>query len=180
MARETPTCWAACATCLRLLYPLVNKYVTSSNGASLPEESLSLGFPMKRKPTTDYGDTYHVVVRCEKKWAREEHEGRCEADWKYCAENQFNVAHHSRLPECPGVLWSVHLSSGFSSRAIGQSARLVVRLAGLEAGLPFASFAEQLNHPRRTPRLGWLPVSGFGRKCVDLVVGGHFSRQGTD
>ncbi len=30
-------------------------------------------FTMKRKPSTDYGDTYHVVVRCEKKWARDEH-----------------------------------------------------------------------------------------------------------
>lgn len=30
-------------------------------------------FTMKRKPSTEYGDTYHVVVRCEKKWARDEH-----------------------------------------------------------------------------------------------------------
>jgi len=30
-------------------------------------------FTMKRRPSTDYGDTYHVVVRCEKKWARDEH-----------------------------------------------------------------------------------------------------------
>lgn len=30
-------------------------------------------FAMKRRPTTDYGDTYHVVVRCERKWARDEH-----------------------------------------------------------------------------------------------------------
>ncbi|MCZ7625066.1 MAG: hypothetical protein M5R38_03860 [Candidatus Methylomirabilis sp.] len=28
---------------------------------------------MMRKPSTDYGNTYHVVVRCEKKWARDEH-----------------------------------------------------------------------------------------------------------
>ena len=30
-------------------------------------------FTMRMKPSTDYGDTYHVVVRCEKKWARDEH-----------------------------------------------------------------------------------------------------------
>lgn len=30
-------------------------------------------FTMKRNPSTDFGDTYHVVVRCERKWAREEH-----------------------------------------------------------------------------------------------------------
>ena len=30
-------------------------------------------FTMKKKPTAEYGDTYYVVVRCEKKWAREEH-----------------------------------------------------------------------------------------------------------
>jgi hypothetical protein len=30
-------------------------------------------FTMRRKPGTDYGDTYHVVVRCERKWARDEH-----------------------------------------------------------------------------------------------------------
>ena len=30
-------------------------------------------FPMQRRPRHDYGDTYHLVVRCEKKWARPEH-----------------------------------------------------------------------------------------------------------
>lgn len=30
-------------------------------------------FTMMRRPSTDYGDTYYVVVRCEKKWARAEH-----------------------------------------------------------------------------------------------------------
>jgi hypothetical protein len=30
-------------------------------------------FPMTRPPL-DYGNTYHLVVRCEKKWARVEHE----------------------------------------------------------------------------------------------------------
>jgi subtilase family protein len=30
-------------------------------------------FAMKRRPNPDYGDTYHVVVRCERKWARDEH-----------------------------------------------------------------------------------------------------------
>lgn len=30
-------------------------------------------FTMMKKPSTDYGDTYHVVIRCEKKWARDEH-----------------------------------------------------------------------------------------------------------
>lgn len=30
-------------------------------------------FTMKRRPSTDYGDTYYGVVRCEKKWARAEH-----------------------------------------------------------------------------------------------------------
>ena len=29
---------------------------------------------MRRAPQRDYGDTYYLVVRCEKKWAREEHE----------------------------------------------------------------------------------------------------------
>lgn len=27
----------------------------------------------RRRPSTDYGDTYYLVVRCEKKWARDEH-----------------------------------------------------------------------------------------------------------
>jgi len=30
-------------------------------------------FTMRRKPNTDYGDTYYLVVRCERKWARDEH-----------------------------------------------------------------------------------------------------------
>jgi hypothetical protein len=30
-------------------------------------------FTMRRAPQTDFGDTYYLVVRCEKKWAREEH-----------------------------------------------------------------------------------------------------------
>jgi hypothetical protein len=30
-------------------------------------------FTMRRAPQTDYGDTYYLVVRCEKKWARDEH-----------------------------------------------------------------------------------------------------------
>ena len=30
-------------------------------------------FTMRRRPGTDYGDTYHLVVRCERKWARDEH-----------------------------------------------------------------------------------------------------------
>ena len=30
-------------------------------------------FTMQRAPQTDYGNTYYLVVRCEKKWAREEH-----------------------------------------------------------------------------------------------------------
>ena len=30
-------------------------------------------FRMPRFPRRDYGDTYHLVVRCEKKWARVEH-----------------------------------------------------------------------------------------------------------
>jgi hypothetical protein len=30
-------------------------------------------FRMKQAPRTDYGDTYYLVVRCERKWAREEH-----------------------------------------------------------------------------------------------------------
>jgi hypothetical protein len=30
-------------------------------------------FEMRRPPRPDYGDTYHLVVRCEKKWARAEH-----------------------------------------------------------------------------------------------------------
>jgi hypothetical protein len=30
-------------------------------------------FTMRKKPSTDYGDTYFLVVRCEKKWARDEH-----------------------------------------------------------------------------------------------------------
>ena len=30
-------------------------------------------FTMKGAPRADYGDTYHVVVRCERKWARDEH-----------------------------------------------------------------------------------------------------------
>ncbi len=30
-------------------------------------------FTMKRAPRTDYGDTYYLVVRCEKRWARDEH-----------------------------------------------------------------------------------------------------------
>jgi hypothetical protein len=28
---------------------------------------------MKQKPQIDYGGIYHLVVRCEKKWARDEH-----------------------------------------------------------------------------------------------------------
>jgi hypothetical protein len=31
-------------------------------------------FEIRRPPRADYGDTYHLVVRCEKKWARPEHE----------------------------------------------------------------------------------------------------------
>jgi hypothetical protein len=30
-------------------------------------------FTMCKRPSTDYGDTYFLVVRCEKKWARDEH-----------------------------------------------------------------------------------------------------------
>jgi len=30
-------------------------------------------FTMRRAPRVDYGDTYHLVVRCEKKWASDEH-----------------------------------------------------------------------------------------------------------
>ncbi len=30
-------------------------------------------FTMKKRPSTDYGDTYYLIVRCEKKWARDEH-----------------------------------------------------------------------------------------------------------
>jgi len=30
-------------------------------------------FTMRRRPPADYGDTYYLVVRCEKKWARDEH-----------------------------------------------------------------------------------------------------------
>lgn len=30
-------------------------------------------FSMKQIPRAEYGDTYHLVVRCEKKWARDEH-----------------------------------------------------------------------------------------------------------
>ncbi len=30
-------------------------------------------FAMQRKPLRDYGDIYYLVVRCEKKWARDEH-----------------------------------------------------------------------------------------------------------
>jgi hypothetical protein len=29
-------------------------------------------FKMRRPPKTDYGDTYYLVVRCEKKWAKDE------------------------------------------------------------------------------------------------------------
>ena len=31
-------------------------------------------FTMHRSPQIDYGETYYLVVRCEKKWAREEHD----------------------------------------------------------------------------------------------------------
>jgi hypothetical protein len=30
-------------------------------------------FTMRRPPRTDYGDTFYLVVRCEKKWAKDEH-----------------------------------------------------------------------------------------------------------
>ena len=30
-------------------------------------------FSMPRFPRRDYGSTYHLVVRCERKWARVEH-----------------------------------------------------------------------------------------------------------
>ena len=30
-------------------------------------------FTIRRRPSPDYGDTYYLVVRCEKKWARDEH-----------------------------------------------------------------------------------------------------------
>ena len=30
-------------------------------------------FTMRKAPATDYGDTYYLVVRCERKWARDEH-----------------------------------------------------------------------------------------------------------
>ena len=30
-------------------------------------------FTMHQKPSADYGDTYYLVVRCEKKWAGDEH-----------------------------------------------------------------------------------------------------------
>jgi len=30
-------------------------------------------FSMQRTPSADYGDTYYLVVRCERKWARDEH-----------------------------------------------------------------------------------------------------------
>ena len=38
-------------------------------GGTLQKATLT----MRRRPPTNYGDTYHVVVRCEKKWARDEH-----------------------------------------------------------------------------------------------------------
>jgi len=48
--------------------------------AMLPKSTVREGgtlqkatFTMKRKPSTDYGNMYHVVVRCEKKWASDEH-----------------------------------------------------------------------------------------------------------
>lgn len=30
-------------------------------------------FPMVQIPRDEYGDVYHLVTRCERKWAREEH-----------------------------------------------------------------------------------------------------------
>ncbi len=30
-------------------------------------------FTMRQRPSMDYGDTYYLVVRCEKKWGRDEH-----------------------------------------------------------------------------------------------------------
>jgi hypothetical protein len=33
----------------------------------------SATFPMVRSPHEDYGETYYLVVRCERKWARDEH-----------------------------------------------------------------------------------------------------------
>jgi hypothetical protein len=43
--------------------------VTAREGGTLQKAT----FTMKNKPLSDYGDTYRVVVRCEKKWARDEH-----------------------------------------------------------------------------------------------------------
>ncbi|MBN1255046.1 MAG: S8 family peptidase [Deltaproteobacteria bacterium] len=53
---------------------------TSFDCQAIPKPGLREGgtlqcatFTMRRTPQTDYGDTYFLVVRCEKKWAREEH-----------------------------------------------------------------------------------------------------------
>lgn len=42
---------------------------TVREGGTLQKAS----FTMRRTPSIDYGDTYYLVVRCEKKWARDEH-----------------------------------------------------------------------------------------------------------
>lgn len=47
----------------------MNPNATSREGGTLQKATLI----MQKKPTVDYGDTYYLVVRCERKWAREEH-----------------------------------------------------------------------------------------------------------
>jgi hypothetical protein len=42
---------------------------TLREGGTLQKAS----FMMKRQPNPEYGDTYYLVVRCERKWARTEH-----------------------------------------------------------------------------------------------------------
>jgi hypothetical protein len=58
----------------------VDNLVQSSNCKMVPGPNLREGgtlqradFIMKRNPMYDYGDTYFLVVRCERKWARDEH-----------------------------------------------------------------------------------------------------------
>ena len=58
----------------------VDNLAQSSNCKMVPGPNLREGgtlqradFIMKRNPMYDYGDTYFLVVRCERKWARDEH-----------------------------------------------------------------------------------------------------------
>lgn len=59
----------------------VDRLSSSSYDCSMePKPSIREGgtlqkgtFTMRQVPQMDYGDTYYLVVRCEKKWAREEH-----------------------------------------------------------------------------------------------------------